>query len=229
VSRISVRGGVYGDTVDWQPQIIKYNRGDPESSRPSDVLIDGVTFQNFKRSGPDVHTECLQVLNVDGLMVRNSRFNNCDGTGDIGITDGPSDNLTFENNFLGKAGDAYYSMQITKNVHNLVLRYNSASKAAVFSDTETGGPYTITGNYMPFSSGLCDRNGVYSHNVWAGGTCAASDRNVPAMRFADENGFDLHLAAGSEAVNSGDGTTYPATDIDGQARSGAPDAGADER
>ena len=40
--------------MDWQPQIIKYNQSDPESSRPSNILIDGVTFQNFKRSGPSL-------------------------------------------------------------------------------------------------------------------------------------------------------------------------------
>ena len=229
VSNIAVRGGTFGDTMDWQPQIIKYNQSDPESSRPSNILIEGATFQNFLRSGSAVHTECLQVLNVDGLVVRNSRFNNCDGTGDIGITDGPSNNLLFENNFLGKAGDAYYSMQITKNVTNLVLRNNSASKAAIFSDTESGGPYTVTGNYMPFSRSLCVSGATYSQNVFAGGTCGSTDRNVSAMRFKNADGFDLHLAAGSEAIDAVS-SGYPGADIDGQSRpSGVRgDAGADE-
>ena len=230
VSDITVRGGTFGDTMDWQPQIAKANQSDPESSRPHNILIENATFQNYERSGSSVHTECLQVINVDGLIVRNSRFNNCDGTGDIGITDGPSDNLLFENNFLGKAGDAYYSMQITKNVRNLVLRNNTSSKAAVFSDTETGGPYTITGNYMPFSRGLCQPEGTYSHNVFAGGTCGPTDYNAPAMRFVNENAFDLHLAPNSEAIDRADPTNHTSHDIDGQARplGPAPDAGADE-
>jgi hypothetical protein len=230
VKNITVRGGVYGDTMDWQPQIAKANQGDPESSRPNNILIENATFRNYLRSGSSVHTECLQVINVDGLMVRNSTFNNCDGTGDIGITDGPHNNITFENNFMGKAGDAYYSMQITKNVTNLTLRNNTSSKAAVFSDTERGGPYVITGNYFPFSSGLCQPEGTYSHNVFAGGKCGATDFNAPAMRFVDENGFNLHLAPNSEAIDRGDPASFPAQDIDGQARpmGAAPDAGADE-
>ena len=43
--------------------------------------------------------------------------------------------------------------------------------------------------------------------------------------------FDLHLAPNSEAINRGDPGSFPAGDIDGQARpdAGGPDAGADER
>jgi hypothetical protein len=231
VARVSVYGGSYGNTVDWQPQIGKANLGDSDASRPQDILIEGASFHDYVRSGSSVHTECLQVLAVDRLTIRHSRFNNCDGTGDIGITDGPSDNITIENSFLGKAGDAFYSMQITKNVRNLVLRNNSASKAAIFSDNENGGPYTITGNYMPFSGALCASEGTYSHNVFDGGTCGPTDMNVPAMRFVNEDGFDLHLAPNSEAIDHGDGGSYPADDIDGQGRpaGGGPDAGADER
>ena len=41
---------------------------------------------------------------------------------------------------------------------------------------------------------------------------------------------DLHLTSTAAAINVGNPTTYPATDIDGQPRGGnRPDAGADER
>jgi hypothetical protein len=83
---------------------------------------------------------------------------------------------------------------------------------------------------MPFSSGLCAPQGVYSHNVFRGGKCGPTDVNVPAMRFVDENGFDLHLAPNSEAIDNGDPASHPSHDIDGQARpkGPAPDAGAHE-
>jgi hypothetical protein len=231
VSNVTVRGGRYGDTVDWQPQVGKANRDDPASSRPTGIVIDGVTFRNFTRSGSDVHTECLQVIDANRMVIRRSTFDNCDGTAAIGITDGPTDDLTIENNFLGKAGDAFYTMQITKNVRNLRLRYNSATKAAVFSDDESGGPYTVVGNYMPFSSGLCVPEGHYSHNVFAGGRCGPTDRSVRSMRFVNGNALNLHLAPNSQAINHGDPRDYPGTDIDRQGRpkNGAPDAGADER
>jgi hypothetical protein len=229
VSDITVRGGSFGGTVDNQPQVKKYNQGDPDSSRPRNILIDGAYFHDYLRSGSSVHTECFQVINVDTLTIRNSRFDNCDGTGDIGITDGPHDNITLENNFLGKAGDAFYAMQVTKNIRNFVMRNNSASKAVIFSDAESGGPYLLEGNYMPYSA--CTSGVTYRHNVFQGATCGPTDLGVAAMRFVDENGFDLHLAAGSEAIGRGNPAGFPATDIDGQSRplGGTPDAGADER
>jgi hypothetical protein len=56
--------------------------------------------------------------------------------------------------------------------------------------------------------------------------------NVASLGFANPTAgsFDLHLAAGSPALNHGDPGNYPARDIDEQGRplGGAPDAGADE-
>jgi hypothetical protein len=168
---------------------------------------------------------------VDTITIRNSRFNNCDGTGDIGITNGPHDNVTLENNFLGKAGDAYFAIQITKNIRNLVMRNNSASKAVIFSDSDSGGPYLFEGNYMPYNASTCASGVTYRNNVLRGGTCGPTDFLVGALRFVDENGFDLHLAADSEAIGRGNPGSFPGTDIDGESRpmGGTPDAGADER
>lgn len=231
VSNLTVRGGTFGNTVDNQPQIKKYNPGDPSSSRPFNVLIDGASFANFRRSGSTIHTECLQILHADTVTVRNSRFNTCDGTGAIGITDGPSDNITIENNMFGPGGDAYFNAQITKSVRNLVLRFNSSAKAMIFSDTEVGGPYTVTGNYMPRNASFCTSGATYTANVLQGGTCGASDIAVAAMRFVDAANFDLHLRSDSEARNAVPlSVAAPATDIDGDLRplGGTPDAGADE-
>ena len=43
-------------------------------------------FQNFRASDPSVHTECLQVLNANGLTIRRNKFSTCDSTGDLGLT-----------------------------------------------------------------------------------------------------------------------------------------------
>jgi chitodextrinase len=230
VSNITVRGGEFGTTVDNQPQLKKYNQSDPDSSRPYNILIEGNSFHDFRRSGSTVHTECLQIINADTVTVRKNRFNVCDGTGAMGITDGPTDNLTIENNFFGKGGDAYYAVQITKSTRNLVFRNNSLSKGFIFSDTESGGPYAVTGNYSPHDSSTCTSGATYRYNVFAGGTCGATDLNVASLRFVDENGFNLHLRSDSEAIGRGDPTSFPTTDIDGDGRpnAGAADAGADE-
>ena len=46
--------------------------------------------------------------------------------------------------------------------------------------------------------------------------------------FADWAGLDLHLAAGSPAIDAGSWDEAPEDDLDGQARSGQPDVGAYE-
>jgi hypothetical protein len=78
----------------------------------------------------------------------------------------------------------------------------------------------------------CGNGGIaFSHNVWQGTTCGSSDRNVANLGFANPATLDLHLLAGSPAIDAGDPGNYPPADIDGQSRpiGGAPDAGADER
>lgn len=230
LQRITVRGGVYGGAVDDQPQIKKYDFGAPDAASPRDVLIDGVTFRDFRASGRGVHTECLQLLHGSVITVRNSRFDRCDGTGAIGVTDGPVDRLTLENNFLGRAGNAYFAIQLTKNSSNVVVRNNSMSKGMIFSDQETGGPWTFEGNYMPFHASLCTAGATHVRNVYAGGACSATDLAVDALEFVDVDAFDLHLAPGSAAIDRGSPASFPPADIDGDARpmGAGPDAGADE-
>lgn len=230
IARIAVRGGTYGATVDGQPQVKKYDFADADDASPQGVLIDGATFRDFRASRQGVHTECLQLLHASVVTVRNSRFDRCDGTGAIGVTNGPVDQLTIENNFLGKAGDAYFAVQLTKNTSNVVVRNNSMSKGMIFSDQETGGPWLFEGNYMPFNASLCTAGATHLHNVYAGGACSSTDLEVDALQFVDAEGFDLHLAPGSAAIDRGNPASFPPADIDGDSRpmGGAPDAGADE-
>lgn len=230
IARIAVRGGTYGATVDGQPQVKKYDFADADDASPQAVLIDGATFRDFRASRQGVHTECLQLLHASVVTVRNSRFDRCDGTGAIGVTNGPVDHLTIENNFLGKAGDAYFAVQLTRNSSDVVVRNNSMSKGMIFSDQESGGPWLFEGNYMPFNASLCTAGATHLHNVYAGGACSSTDLEVDALQFVDEDGFDLHLAPGSAAIDRGNPASFPPADIDGDSRpmGGAPDAGADE-
>jgi hypothetical protein len=74
---------------------------------------------------------------------------------------------------------------------------------------------------------------TYSYNVWRGAQCGPTDLNVASLGFLNSTpgSFDLHLAAGSPAINRGDPGNYPVADFDGQTRpmGGVPDAGADEK
>jgi hypothetical protein len=236
VSDIRILGGSYGPAVDAHPQVKSYNLG--ESFGPRRVLIDGVRFHDFTRSGSAVHTECLQVYDSSDVVIRRSRFTNCDGTAGIAVGKigrPPASNILIENNWFDKRGDSYYAIGLSYNVRNLTLRYNSASKAIAFLNRPihctmpSCGPYTFVGNYMPAGYNWCTSVARYSHNVWKGAKCAPTDRSVSRMEFVDEGRFDLHLAPTSTAICRGDPADAPRRDIDGRLRPRRfrPDAGAD--
>src|SRR5204863_5240616 len=186
-------------------------------------------FQNFRASDPSVHTECLQVLNANGLTIRRNKFSTCDSTGDLGLTCEPgTTGVTVENNWLMGGGNPGYGAQISGDCANLTFRYNSGTLSAFFADSVSGKGYRFTGNYLPFSGLMCGNGATVGRNVFQGGTCNSTDTNVGTLDFLSSS--DLHLKAGANAINKGDPSYYPSTDIDGVARplGSAPDAGAVE-
>jgi hypothetical protein len=80
---------------------------------------------------------------------------------------------------------------------------------------------------------------TYAYNVWQHDSvqkCNSTDKGVVGsawgtnkLGFANPAAVDLHLTSTSPAVNAGNPQDHPSVDIDGQARTGLPDAGADER
>jgi hypothetical protein len=90
----------------------------------------------------------------------------------------------------------------------------------------------FVGNLGPMPKWNCLKTGIrYSHNVWLGGKCGATDKSVRRLGLTKPTGLDVHLLRTSPAINAGDPRNYPARDLDGQRRplGKAPDAGADER
>jgi hypothetical protein len=72
---------------------------------------------------------------------------------------------------------------------------------------------------------------IYANNLFGDRTCSASDRmGTPSLVSTAEGSPDLHLSGAQAAINGGESTYCPATDIDGRARpaGGACDIGADE-
>jgi hypothetical protein len=88
---------------------------------PTNILIDGVTFHDFRDVGPGQlhHIECLQVGAAINLTIRNSTFYNC-ATHDIFIrswgnlnnTPNPLTNIVIQGNTLAATTVGYYAMQI---------------------------------------------------------------------------------------------------------------------
>ena len=88
---------------------------------PTNILIDGVTFHDFRDVGPGAlhHIECLQVGAAINLTIRNSTFYNCDthdifirSWGTLNNTPNPLTNIVIQGNTLAATNVGYYSMQI---------------------------------------------------------------------------------------------------------------------
>ena len=90
----------------------------------------------------------------------------------------------------------------------------------------------FVGNVLTASPCTAEDNGVpinWRYNVIQGGTCGPSDLNA-AARLPRSEQQPAPLGRRGRPINAGDPSSYPARDIDGQARflGTRPDAGADE-
>jgi hypothetical protein len=218
-SNIRVLGGSVGGVVDTKPQFGAW----PPNTTNRNIVIDGVTFHDVTRSGDFQHVECLLIAGIDGLMIRNSRFYNCD-VFDVSLGEmngsGPPRNITIENNFFGGA-DGYFSLDFNSNTTsftNVLIRNNSSTQAMYLgNDIRKLKNVRVIANVAPNKPGACDDRIFYSHNVWAGTRCSATDRNAP-LGFRNPAVGDFHLRKGAAAIGHGDPRNFPKTDIDGRKR-----------
>jgi hypothetical protein len=212
-----------------------------EGSRtpPRNVVFDGVSFHDMLRApGSSDHVDCLHVMAVDGLIVRRSRFWNCEAF-DILFTvfgdAGPPRNVLLENNFFQCCHSGYYAVQLGgghgERWSDFELRNNTAdSSLNVNVASEVTGPIRIIGNLAPGLAGSCRAGVTADWNVWTHGPrCGPHDR-IGRAGFQQGGEADFHLIGCPPAVGRADPKDAPNTDIDGEPRPNgrAPDAGADE-
>ena len=237
-------GGRVGPSapVNYHPQIAAST-----ATPPRNILIDGVTFHDWRIAVAGQHTECLQIGGGDGITVRNSRFINCEATGNLHITHyGPPSprtrNVTIENNFFSSTIGGFYSINAYA-VENLLIRNNSALQSILVQpfpgDSVAANNVRLVANVAPAAAWECVPGVTYRSNVWFWGTagqqaakCSSSDTALTGTSnpgFVNPGALDLHLTASSPALGRGSASESAATDFDGEARPDTADAGADER
>jgi hypothetical protein len=207
------------------------------STPPRNVLFDRVSFHDFLRApGSSDHVDCLHVMAVDGLVVRRSRFWNCEAF-DILFTvfgdAGSPRNVLLENNFFECCRSGYYSVQLGSDHgeqwSDFELR-NNTSNASFSVASELTGPIRFVGNLAPGVAGPCRAQITMDWNVWTHGPrCGKHDR-LGRAGFDDAADGDLHLVGCPSAVGRSDPGDTPSVDIDGEQRpiGRHADAGADE-
>jgi hypothetical protein len=243
--RVTVKNAGIGNVVDEKGML----------ATGSNLTVDNVVFHDAILKTDGTHMECLYAIGVQGFTVRNSIFRDC-AVMDLFFTYGswwspkpPAyGNVTIENNVFShsertdNSGWHYYSLYVGMTgpngdggdpMNGWVVRNNTFEiPASITSYGGTNGTRWV-GNVGSWD---CKSGVAYSHNV--GTKCGTSDIQVSPSSstststapfgWTSPGTVDFHLTSSSVAVNAADSADAPATDKDGKARNGAPDAGAYE-
>jgi len=196
VRSLRVKGGSWGPRTDKQPVIV--------ASAPMsyDVTFDGVLFRDALVSNAEAHSECLMALDVQRLVVRNSRFRNCAYFG-LMIAhlfgEGVPTDVTLENNVFGQTHQfggepAPYSLMIGPiPARNFVIRNNTFESEPAFNNTVFSNSRFVN-NIAPVNS--CYGGLAYARNVFTTRQrCGPGDRRVPdALRRVSADPVRIHGA-----------------------------------
>jgi hypothetical protein len=209
------------------------------SIAPRNVLFDGVAFHDMLRApGSSDHVDCLHVMAVDGLIVRRSRFWNCEAFDILFTTFGDAGsprNVLLENNFFQCCHSGYYAVQLGgghgEQWSHFELRNNTSDSSINVNVASTvTGPIRIVGNLATGLAGSCRAGVTVDWNVWTSGKrCGPHDR-IARAGFQAGGDAEFHLVGCPPAVGRADPDDSPTLDIDGERRpiGRRPDAGADE-
>jgi chitodextrinase len=243
-SNVTVKNARVGNVVDEKGML----------ATGANLTVDNVTFHDAVYRTQGVHMECLYAIGVPGFTLRNSTFRDCaimDAFFTYGSWWSPKPpaygNVTIENNVFAhperesNGGWHYYSLYVADTgpngtggdpMNGWVVRNNTFESPAFLSSSGgTNGTRWVNN----LGSWDCKSGITYRGNV--GRACSSADKAVsPSSSTASQPApfgwvnpaaYDFHLRAGSPAVDAGV-SDAPALDKDGNARNGAPDAGAYE-
>ncbi len=217
---VRILGGSVGPSQDGTSPTIGNYAGEPVSTN---ITVDGVLFHDIGRQkAPGAHVECLFLQESSGVVIRNSKFTRCDIM-DLYVSPvqgGPTaSNVVIENNWFDQPTDGgYYAFNLHPDSgtvpHNFTFRFNSVDSSIYLYPGFNYDNVIVDSNVGRITT--CDTPGItYRYNVWTNQTCGSTDKIAPSGFMGS---FNLHLASGAAAINAGNPTSYPATDIDGVAR-----------
>lgn len=216
--------------------------GSTLTKMPKNVTIEGIYAHDEFVIGACVgnnaldHMDCVHVRQTRGFFrfIRN-RLTNCEDYALLleGSPDAAWD-VTIANNMVGPnlAGTeslAFHGGVSTDTFQGTVRVVNNSTDGSITPATNStlSGDIVFANNYAPSVS--CRAEVTYSHDIMSTGPgCAASDVTGTTFGWVSRSTGDLHLTAGASAINAGDNTYCPTTDLDGETRSGTCDAGADQ-
>ena len=228
ISYIDAEVGPNGsdDGMNWITAAYQTNDGS------SDILLDGVRIHDFTKHNAGAHVDCIGIDDVDGLVIRNTRIWNCEHFSIIFGKDlwsfRAARNVLLENNFFDCCYSGYYSLGFGDVEGPMVIRFNSMTLGMGWLGGSVVG-LTFDSNVISGNNSANCSNATWRYNVVSSGSACGGGGVVAPTGFVGPPD-DLHLTSTAAAINLGNPTTYPATDIDGQPRGGnRPDAGADER
>jgi hypothetical protein len=215
----------------------------PRIAGSANILLDGVTIHDMTSTDlVNHHVDGLFIRGATNVVIRDSKFR---GNMITNIRIQPQDccanaSITLENNWFAPAlqgeGSATRAdgVDVDQPFPGLLFRNNSFATGTGPQLLGTYSDARLVGNLM--MNAQCAPGVTYAYNVvipfsaYSGQTpCGRSDKVVASFGYLNEGGFDYHIGPSSPAIGSGDPSNCPGTDIDRQARTGACDAGADQR
>jgi len=196
---------------------------------PRGIRLDHVRIHDFKKHNSGAHVDCIGIDDVDGLVIQSSRFWNCEHFSIIFGKDletgRAARNVLIQNTFFDCCYSGYYSLGFGDVEGPMRIRFNSFTLGLGWLGGTVRGLVFDSNVISNNNSSNCSR-ATWRHNVVASGSACGGRLAATGFRSPPR---DLHLRLGAAALNYGNPSVHPRFDIDGQRRSGRPDAGADER
>ncbi|MBM2822874.1 MAG: hypothetical protein HW413_1620 [Thermoleophilia bacterium] len=221
-------------------------------AKPRNVLWERVVVHGNSMTLASAQAQChtggLFIVSVDGLIIRESIFadNIVYNVQVQNYVGSPARNVTIENSWFGcpvtdywvtpKGCNGQASLQFNANstFSDWLVRFNSfTSLYAAWGEGSYSNVRFIGNAGRAPGSNVCRGAGVsFQQNAWTSDTCGASDVLLSSLPFVNSTPAqeDLHLTTGpAVGLVGGSGADFQlASDIDGQSRPAARDAGADQ-